>query len=324
MTKLVLFALMLSITIALSGCSSSEKRPDSFNEVVVMLDASGTYKKRQAEAIVKTSALLDTISQTKVRRWENAEDKITIITVDAVPEVIWQGTIRDLKAMKQSDWAERFKARTDYEKCTDVEAAFKLVSTHLQGDPQYVNKYVFAFTDLIHEPPAGSIGSCQPPKKPSTPSEEFPWGDFQDVSVSVFWVPPDQKLAWQRAAANHGLVTSFSLYTTSESGQVKISPPPKATPKNAEEEREADRVAYTQSFYSVIKWAVIILMGFGLLVVILLLVAKQMRGGRLASHRKSDIRREVPPLPASRLRRLGTVPQSGARPTASQGGQRQQ
>src|SRR5687767_8625254 len=131
MTRSVLLALTLSLPLV--GCASGDKRPDSLNEVVILLDSSGSYKKRQAEAIARASSLLDSIAETKVRRWDQATDKITIIAVDAVPEVIWTGSVRELKAMKQSDWAERFKARSDYEQCTDVEAAFKLATTHLQG-----------------------------------------------------------------------------------------------------------------------------------------------------------------------------------------------
>lgn len=320
MIKQLSFALILTVAVSASGCSSSEARRDSFNEVVVLLDSSATYKKRREEAVAKASALLDTISQTKVRRWEKAEDKITIITVDAVPEVIWQGNVADLKKMKQSDWAERFKARSDYEKCTDVEAAFKLAASHLQGDPQYAYKYVFAFSDLINEPPAASIGTCLPPKKPSVPSEEFPWGDLQDVSVSVFWVPPDQKLAWQRAATDHGLGTSFSLYTTSESGQVKISPPPKAAPKNTETEREADRESYTQTFYTAIRWLGIALLGAIILIVAILVAARLFRGRRLVASRTQGNRRAVAPLPASRLRLAGTQPRAGGRAPAEPGG----
>src|ERR1044071_753072 len=117
-----------------------------------MLDGSSSYKARRVEAINRALTLLDSIAQTKVHRWEQSTDKIAIITIDAVPEVIWQGSIRDLKALKQSDWTERFKARTDYENCTDVEAVFQLAAKNLRGDPKYVSKYLLPYTALIHEP----------------------------------------------------------------------------------------------------------------------------------------------------------------------------
>ncbi len=88
-----------------------------------------------------------------------------------------------------------------------------------------MGKYVIAFTDLIHQPPTDSLRRAKPPT--NHPPEDFPWQSFKDVSVSVFWVPPDQKLIWSRAANSQGLGSNFSIYTTSESSSVKISPPPR-------------------------------------------------------------------------------------------------
>jgi hypothetical protein len=293
---------VLSTSLLLAGCMSGEKRPDPINKVAILLDASITYKARQAEAVGRALALLESIGQTKVRRWEESNDKIAIITVDAVPEVIWQGSIRELKALKSSDWTDRFKARTDYANCTDVEAAFKLAAKNLEGDPQHVNKYLWAYTDLIHEPPAKSMRKCEPPAKPSVPSEDFPWAEFQDVSVSVFWVPPEQKLAWKRAVTDHGLAPSFSLYTTSESGQVKIAAPPKPTQKLTEADRMADREAYKQSAITLFEWLCIGLVGFIAVVGIALLIARSLR------HRRGSVRRPpsrgVPSLAAARMRAL--------------------
>jgi len=109
MRNQLLPAFSLSLSLLIVGCTTGEKKLDPYNEVVIMLDGSISYKARRVEAINRALTLLDSIAQTKVRRWEQSTDKIAIITVDAVPEVIWQGSIRDLKALKQSDWTERFK-----------------------------------------------------------------------------------------------------------------------------------------------------------------------------------------------------------------------
>jgi hypothetical protein len=295
-----LIAAVLASSLLLAGCASGDKRPDPINAVVILLDASATYKARQAEAIGRALALLESIGQTKVRRWEQSNDKIVIISVDAVPEVIWQGSILDLKALKSSDWTDRFKARTDYANCTDVEAAFKLAAKNLAGDPQYVNKYLWAYTDLIHEPPAKSIRKCEPPAKPSIPTDEFPWADFQDVSVSVFWVPPEQKLAWKRVVMDHGLASSFALYTTSESGQVKVPPPPKPTPKITEADRIADRESIKQTAVTWLEWFGILLVGFIAVVGLSLLFARSRRRGGPA--RRPNVSRGVPTLAAARMR----------------------
>lgn len=315
----LLTALALALTLLLAGCASGDRRPDPFNEVVIMLDDSGTYKARRAEAISRALALLDSIAQTKVRRWEQSADRIAIISVDAVPEVIWSGSISDLKKLKPSDWTDRFKARTDYENCTDVEAAFKLAAKNLQGDPQYVNKYLWAYTDLIHEPPAKSIRKCEPPSKPSVPSDEFPWADLQDVSVAVFWVPPEQKLAWKRAVTDHGLGPSFALYTTSESGQVKISPPPKPTPKISDADRASDREAYKQSAFNILEWVGIILASFIAVIGLLLLIARKLGRYRKTPARRLNVSRMVRPLPLARIRASenGESPRDIQRPASN-------
>jgi hypothetical protein len=302
MRNQLLPAFSLSLSLLIVGCATGEKKLDPYNEVVIMLDGSISYKARRVEAINRALTLLDSIAQTKVRRWEQSTDKIAIITVDAVPEVIWQGSIRDLKALKQSDWTERFKARTDYENCTDVEAAFQLAAKNLMGDPRYVSKYLLAYTDLIHEPPTKSIHKCNPVAKPSVPSEEFPWADLQDVSVSVFWVPPEQKLAWKRVVTDHGLGSSFALYTTSESGQVRIPPPPKPTPKITDADRAADREAYKQSAFNILAWVGILLVSFIAAIGILLLIARTISWRRGVPARRPNPSRMVRPLQVARLR----------------------
>jgi hypothetical protein len=299
-----LLMLVVALSLLLGGCTS-EKRPDVFNEVVIMVDGSGSYKARRLEAITSAVKLLESIAETKVRRWEQSVDRITIIAVDAVPEVIWQGSVRELKALKSTDWTERFKARTDYENCTDEEAAFKLAVKSLQGDSQYVKKYLLAYTDLISEPPTSSIRRCQPPAKPSVPSEDFPWTDLQDVSVSIFWVPPEQKLAWKRIVAEHGLGSSFALYTTSESSEVKISAPTKATVKATEADRAADRESYKQTIFTVLEWLGIILMALVAIIGVSLFIVRTIGGRRRRISRGTTSRPVVRPLPISQMRAIG-------------------
>jgi hypothetical protein len=138
----------------------------------------------------------------------------------------------------QADWAARFKARTDYASCTDVSAAFRLAASRLNGDSRYVDKYLIGFTDVIDEPPVASIKNCRPARHPSLPPEDFPWEALRNVSISIFWVPPEQKLAWQRVVTSHNLSNSFALYTSSESSQVKL-----ASINRAEREPDAGETA---------------------------------------------------------------------------------
>lgn len=234
---------LLALLLTSSAAAQTGREPA--NHVVIMIDASGSYRKRQTDAVERSVALLDTMAQTKLHRWEPATDYVSLISLDAMPDVLWHGTLRDLKKLDRAAWTSRFHARTDYAKCTDVSAAFQLAAQHLTGDARFIRKYLFVFSDLIHEPPTTAITKCQRPKRPSLPSADFPWGALQDVSVAVFWVPPDQKLAWRRVVGEQGLSATFALYTDSESADVTITPPPRPTPPElTEAERATERARY--------------------------------------------------------------------------------
>uniref|UniRef100_A0A7V4G718 VWA domain-containing protein n=1 Tax=Desulfobacca acetoxidans TaxID=60893 RepID=A0A7V4G718_9BACT len=285
--------------------------PQPINKVVVMVDTSGSYKGRQMEAIQKASQLLDAMSQSKIHRWEKGVDQIFIVSLDAMPEVIWQGLRRELKTLDRNEWIARFKARTDYSKCTDIGAGFVLAANLLEGDSKYVKKYLFAFTDLVDEPPMDSIWKCKKPRRPSLPPETFPWENLQDVSVSVFWAPPDQKLAWARIAKEKGVAT-FAIHTTSESAQVKLAPPPKARVTFTEEEVQANRARYAGIAGSVATWGLYVVLGFVFLAVIIGLAGRR-RGNGPPSRRPGP--GMVPPL----RRPLPGSPPQGARPPQTPG-----
>jgi hypothetical protein len=259
-------ALCLMIGLALSGCSEQGVKPDIANHLVVMVDASGSYKTRQAEAVEKAVAILEGMSKTKLKRWESASDKIFIISLDASPDTIWQGSLKELKGKDPSFWKERFISRNDYEGCTDVSSAFHLAARHLAGNSRYVSKYLFVFSDLIHEPPTVNMRACQFPVKVSP--EGFPWANLEDVSVSVFWIPPDQKLMWRKAVQERGMEANFSLYTTSESATVSIQNPPRPQEKVTEADLKARRGQIKSTVMSGISWAVIITVAFILLIIV--------------------------------------------------------
>lgn len=298
--------LTTALCLCVAGCAIGNKQPEPFNQIVIMIDSSSSYRSRQVEAIAKAAALLESLAQTKVRRWEETTDRITLISLDAVPEVIWQGSLVELKKLNTSDWVKRFNARTDYAACTDVAAAFRLADGYLNGDQRYVDKYLFVFSDLVAEPPTNSIRTCQRPTHPSLPSDDFAWDALQNVSVSIFWVPPDQKLAWQRAVADHSLSTTFSLYTTAESSQVKIQPPSRATFKESDEERTAKRD-------NLLSWAWRVSIILATLLVALILSIILFRVRRKAS--LTPLRSPVPGRPLSQgTRRRGQSSPAGPLP----------
>ena len=293
----------LLIGLAVTACGI-ERAPKPANKVVVILDRSGTYKSRLGAAMSRVTTLLDTMATTKRHRWESNTDQIVLISLDAMPEAIWQGSLRDLKALDRAAWTSRLQGRSDYAQCTDVEAAFRLAAQHLEGDPRVVHKYLLVFSDLIAEPPTTSIGVCQAHSTPSAPSEAFPWDSLGDVQTKVFWVPPDQKLAWARVIAEQGLQERFALYTTSESASVTLEPP--APPKVVR--TEADRQAFQQQIAGTLwTWlrgiAIVIVAGVGVIVGGQWWFARRHGQARTPRRAAAPRRGVIPPLPASALRR---------------------
>ena len=214
-----------------------------FNRIVVLVDATDSFKQRRLEAVERTQQLVQQLTARKAKRWE-AVDQIVIISLDAIPEVLWEGDARTLAQTKRGDWVSRFKARSDYARCTDVDAALNLALTALERAPQPAGKYLIGFSDLIHEPPLQTPSKCKPPKLPSVPGKDFAWDRLADVSVAMFWLPPSQKLAWDRTMKENGL-TTFKLYTSSESSAVEIDVP--KPPVRELSEKEQERVLGTLS-----------------------------------------------------------------------------
>jgi hypothetical protein len=220
-----------------AGCSAQEP-PKPANAVIVMIDRSLSFQARQQNAIDSTLRYLDQIASRKLGRWEGKNDKVVLISMDAMPAVLWRGNLQELKAMSRADWSEQFAARSDYQRCTDVASAFSLAGEEfaaMETGPTY--KYLLVFSDLVHEPPTQSATVCA--KAQRGPADDFPWAVLKDVSVNVFWLPVNQKLIWQRALREQGLSGQVTLYTDSESGTVQIAPPPQAKVKVTASERAA-------------------------------------------------------------------------------------
>jgi hypothetical protein len=263
--KLMAFVILV---LAISVNIQAEIQPEPSNKVVFIIDGSGSFLTRQAEAIKKAVSLLEAMSKRKLYRWERGDDTITVISLDAIPESIWSGTLADLKVMNPDAWAGRFKARKALAGCTDVGEAFQQAINYLSGDPRYVSKYLFIFSDLLNEPPAGSARNCA---KPSLlPPSDFPWEALKDVSVAAFWVPADHKLKWYKYIRENGLELQFEIFTDDESYEVSIAPPSKPELKLSEEDLNERRSQVITSAKSFGKW-VLILGGVAILIVFLLI-----------------------------------------------------
>ena len=265
-----------------------------FNRIVVLLDGSGSYLARQPEALTKTRELLGGLGTRKNKYWEKG-DEILIVSMDALPEVIWRGSPVELNRTTRADWNVMFRARSDYNRCTDVEAALILAANLLEAAPLATEKYLFVFSDLIHEPPANRPDRCRPPGTPSLPGADFPWDRLAETRIAAFWLPPAQKMAWDRTLKEHGL-TAYRLYTSSESATARVEIPPPARRQVSEEQRQAGR----DTLATVGLVALSILAGMLLiaLLVALLLVWRHRHASRQPSslHSTSAPRRPVPPM----------------------------
>lgn len=258
------------------------------NAVAVVIDSSGSYRDKFQSAIDRATVLLEEMSETELHRWDKDTDVITLITLDAIPEVIWEGSLQELRALDASYWQHRFTSRSDYMYCTDVGRAFHLAVKSVEGDASLATKYIFIFSDAIHEPPKDSIRRCIPPTFPSPPPNDMPWEALADCSVHMFWMPPEQKLFWHRFIIQKGLEENFSFYTPSEMNSIIISAPPRPIRSLSDEEKKAIRHKVANAGKTVAKIGLLTLLGvlglgFLLSIMVRLASRKEQRPGKRRS-----------------------------------------
>ena len=123
--------------------SSAERL--NMNGTVIVMDGSETFGKQLERAIAKAMFLLDGMATRKLNRWEPATDRIIIISLDALPEVVWEGTLSELKSQGTEAWKSRFEARTDFAQCTNLVGAVHTAIQRL-NDPRITGKYLFMFS----------------------------------------------------------------------------------------------------------------------------------------------------------------------------------
>jgi hypothetical protein len=207
-------ALGAASLVAAVPAAASNPKPN--NAISVVIDSSGSFAGRQIQAIAQVGTFMSGLEaqQEGVRHWQ-AADRISVIALDSVPAVVFRGKVAELATMKEADWAKRFAARKSLGGCTDLPRAFDLAAGELAaGATPQTKKYLFAFSDLISEPPTRDPNTCAP--SVAVPGQNFNWKQLSDVSFSAFWLPPGQVLAWDRALRSNGL-TAFRLSSDSES-----------------------------------------------------------------------------------------------------------
>lgn len=252
-----------------------------FNRVVIGIDASGSYKARSAEAIGKARSLLDGMAKRRVKRWE-ASDQIVVISLDAIPEVMWEGTAKELANVDPATWTKRFQGRADYAACTDVERFFALSASKLSAEPAPAEKYLVVFSDLKPEPPLASPKKCSKPLSPAQVAKALDWDQFSDVSVAVFWMPIAMKHAWLKALTDQGVNSGIRLYSESESGNQPLEAPPAAKRKVSGAERERTKeqmVSARSSFLTILGYGLGLLLAGAAVAFGLALLLRSRRGG---------------------------------------------
>lgn len=214
------------------------------NRVALVLDASGSFKSKLQDAIAGATLLLDQMANVAVKRWEPAKDRIVLVSMDALPEIIWAGSLQELKTLDPEHWKKAFDARVEYAKCTDVVKAIRIAANELNRDAgPKTNKYMFIYSDLVHEPPTTSIGQCAPINRTMPVPEDMPWEDLEGISITTIWIPIDQKFAWTKVIDDRGLEETFKLYASeSEVREIQAPPRPDITPTNEETQQAREQM----------------------------------------------------------------------------------
>lgn len=221
--------------LGLVGCVGGTNDSKPANHIAILIDGTKTFEHRRGDAVERAQALIEKIAEKPGRRHQGVSDSVAVIAIDAMPSVLWRGTLTELRSADREGWIRRFAARSDYSFCTDVDGAFRLAAEELGPSLPQIHKYIFVFSDLQHEPPTDSLRRCENPRVGA--ADSFPWSGVEDASVSVLWTPPSQKLAWQRQIDSHGLSKSFHVYVDSESAEILPAPPPVAKRVVTEQER---------------------------------------------------------------------------------------
>lgn len=220
------------------------------NRVAVVIDASGSFKSKLQDAIASAASLLEKMGTVSIKRWEPAKDRIILISMDALPEVIWSGSLQELRTLDQKYWKSAFELREEYGQCTDVIKGFRLAISELNRDAgAKINKYMFIYSDLVHEPPTDSIGECAPIDAANPVPSDMPWEAIADISIVTLWIPIENKFSWAKAVEEHGLTETFHLFAR-ESEVKEILPPPRPDnrPTKEEEQEAKEKVFKGASF----------------------------------------------------------------------------
>ncbi len=274
--RLLSVATAVFCILVITAGASSAGRQKPFNRIVIVIDASGTFKDHCQSAIDKTEQILEKIAQRTEHRYEE-QDRIYLISLDARPEVIWAGRRDQVSQLAGKKLSALFDRRKQYSGCTDVAAAFNLAAFKLNRAPEPAAKWLFVFSDLIDEPPAAP-GQCRAPRRPSPPPENIRWDRLSDTAIGVFWAPDTQIMAWEDALAETDLAIRF--YDEAEARNVSVPSLPRARHKMSARERAEKKRKLAAAAKAAAGWGKKIITGATVLVaciIALLLIISAVR-----------------------------------------------
>jgi hypothetical protein len=265
--------------------------------------------------MAKVTALLDGMAKRRVKRWE-VGDQVVLISLDAIPEVVWEGTASELSSVDPATWSKRFQGRSDYSACTDVERFLNLSASKLSAEPAPAEKYLIVFSDLKAEPPLDSPKRCSKPLPAAQVAKAIDWDKFSDVSMAVFWMPIAMKHAWGKALSDQGANSEIKLYSESESGIQTLNAPKAAKRKVSVGEREQVKgqvVSAGTAFATFLAYGLGLLIAGVAIAIVLAHLLHSRRGG--TGNMQMNARGRVPPLVLPQVaRNAGPAPAHANRP----------
>lgn len=270
------FAVGLIILLGAIGASPVSAQEAPFNRIIIIIDSSGSYQSRQDEALAMADRLLNGVANRPRRHWQSS-DEVRIIALDALPETIWSGAAADLGARDPAMWAQRFGGREDFAHCTDVRAAFERALEELNRGRTPAGKYIFIFSDLRTEPPTTTLRNCEPARA-TLGADEFDLSRLSDVHIAAFWLPAEQKRAWDETFRTHGL-SAFRLFSDSESAAVEDVEIPPVAVRIVTEEARQETLAKLRDLGAWLFGAAGVLAA-GIVLIVLLVVVFRRRGPR--------------------------------------------
>lgn len=271
MKYFTLIVLMIALMLA-TGSTSSASEGSPFSRVVIILDASGTFRGRISEALLKVQELVAALESQRTTR-RDTPDEIYILRLDGAPKVIWAGNRLQLDQLTPEMLQAAFGPATIPD-CTDVGAAFNLAQFKLDAAPAPMGKYIFAFSDLLDEPVSSGGRKCVPLARPSLPPRSVDWKRLSDVSILGLWVDDREIRAWSETL---GIPKNIKLLDEAQSRNSTVAAIPKATRKLT----ESDLAIAKQSVASTLWNAGVVILALGATVIVV-----GMLGTRAARARK--------------------------------------